>query len=140
MDRRLEAIEDNLGKAVLEHCSSIGASVQANPWHHGRRPEEDSLLQRDILLHFRWYVAISYFTKNREMTFHFSGLFLAAVHNAGLVTLTSTPLNCGPALRELLNRPKNEKLLMLLPIGYASPDATVPDLNRKPVSEYMVCI
>jgi hypothetical protein len=48
----------------------------------------------------------------------YSGLFIAAVHNAGLVTLTSTPLNCGPALRQLLGRPANEKLLMLLPIGY----------------------
>jgi len=64
-----------------------------------------------------------------------AGLFLAAVHNAGLVTLTSTPLNCGPALRILLDRPKNEKLLMLLPIGYPAQDATVPALKRKPLEE-----
>jgi len=67
-----------------------------------------------------------------------AGLFLAAVHNAGLVTLTSTPLNCGPALRLLLDRPKNEKLLMLLPIGYPAHDATVPDLARKPLDEVLV--
>ena len=70
----------------------------------------------------------------------FSGLFLAAVQVAGLVTLTSTPLNCGPALRSLLDRPQNEKLLMLLPLGYPSPDATVPALSRKPVDQYMVTI
>lgn len=68
------------------------------------------------------------------------GLFIAAVHNAGLVTLTSTPLNCGPALRDLLGRPKNEKLLMLLPLGYAADDATVPALERKPVQDYMVSL
>ena len=74
------------------------------------------------------------------MILNFSGLFLAAVHTAGLVTLTSTPLNCGPALRELLDRPKNEKLLMLLPIGYAADDATVPGLQRKALEEYMIKI
>ena len=68
----------------------------------------------------------------------FLGIFLTAVHNAGLVTLTSTPLNCGPALRSLLDRPKNEKLLMLLPIGYPAEDATVPDIRRKPLNEIMV--
>ncbi|XP_042858714.1 iodotyrosine deiodinase 1-like, partial [Penaeus japonicus] len=68
------------------------------------------------------------------------GILLTAIHNAGLVTLTSTPLNCGPALRTLLNRPPNEKLLLLLPVGYPSEDATVPDLKRKPLEEVMVVV
>ena len=67
-----------------------------------------------------------------------AGLFLAAVQVAGLVTLTSTPLNCGPALRSLLNRPSEEKLLMLLPLGYPAPDATVPALSRKPLNQFLV--
>ena len=75
-----------------------------------------------------------------KITFFVSGLFIAAVHNAGLVTLTSTPLNCGPALRQLLGRPSNEKLLMLLPIGYPDNGATVPTLVRKPVEEVMVLV
>jgi len=54
------------------------------------------------------------------------------------VTLTSTPLNCGPAIRSLLNRPANEKLVLLLPVGYPAEDATVPDLQRKPLSEILV--
>ncbi|KAL2082074.1 hypothetical protein ACEWY4_021892 [Coilia grayii] len=68
------------------------------------------------------------------------GLLLAALHNAGLVTVTSTPLNCGPMLRALLRRPANEKLLMLLPVGYAAADATVPDLKRKPLDDIVVYI
>jgi len=64
-----------------------------------------------------------------------AGLFLAAVQQAGLVTLTSTPLNCGPALRSILDRPDNEKLLMLLPVGYPAEGATVPRLERKPLHE-----
>uniref|UniRef100_A0A4W5KF87 iodotyrosine deiodinase n=1 Tax=Hucho hucho TaxID=62062 RepID=A0A4W5KF87_9TELE len=66
------------------------------------------------------------------------GLLLAALQNAGLVTVTTTPLNCGPQLRLLLRRPANEKLLMLLPVGYPAPDATVPDLTRKPLDDIMV--
>ncbi|CAM5133259.1 unnamed protein product [Natator depressus] len=66
------------------------------------------------------------------------GLLLAALQNVGLVTVTSTPLNCGPRLRVLLQRPTNEKLLLLLPVGYPSKDATVPDLTRKPLDDIMM--
>ncbi|XP_060908293.1 iodotyrosine deiodinase [Labrus mixtus] len=68
------------------------------------------------------------------------GILLAALQNVGLVTVTSTPLNCGPQLRVLLKRPVNEKLLMLLPVGYPAADATVPDLKRKPLDDIMVHI
>ncbi|XP_077409044.1 iodotyrosine deiodinase [Vanacampus margaritifer] len=68
------------------------------------------------------------------------GILLAALQNAGLVTVTSTPLNCGPRLRLLLKRPANEKLLMLLPVGYPAKDATVPDLKRKPLHDILVHI
>ncbi|XP_069464226.1 iodotyrosine deiodinase 1 isoform X2 [Ambystoma mexicanum] len=68
------------------------------------------------------------------------GMLLAALQNVGLVTVTSTPLNCGPRLRVLLQRPVNEKLLMLLPVGYPSKDATVPDLARKPLEDIMVVL
>ncbi|GAB1294883.1 Iodotyrosine deiodinase 1 [Apodemus speciosus] len=60
--------------------------------------------------------------------------------NAGLVTVTTTPLNCGPRLRVLLGRPSHEKLLMLLPVGYPSRDATVPDLKRKALDQIMVTV
>ncbi|EPQ19221.1 Iodotyrosine dehalogenase 1 [Myotis brandtii] len=68
------------------------------------------------------------------------GILLAALQNAGLVTVTTTPLNCGPRLRVLLSRPTNEKLLMLLPVGYPSKEATVPDLKRKPLDQVMVTV
>ncbi|KAM7136951.1 iodotyrosine deiodinase 1 [Molossus nigricans] len=68
------------------------------------------------------------------------GVLLAALQNAGLVTVTTTPLNCGPRLRVLLSRPTNEKLLMLLPVGYPSKEATVPDLKRKPLDQIMVTV
>jgi len=65
------------------------------------------------------------------------GFLIAAIHNAGLVTLTHTPSPLG-FLRKLLNRPENEKALVLLPVGYPTDDATVPDLQRKPLDEIMV--
>lgn len=54
------------------------------------------------------------------------------------MTVTTTPLNCGPAIRKLLDRPSNEKLLMLLPVGYPKIGATVPDFKRKPLDHIMV--
>lgn len=68
------------------------------------------------------------------------GILLAALQNAGLVTVTTTPLNCGPHLRMLLGRPPHEKLLMLLPVGYPSKEATVPDLKRKALDQIMVTV
>ncbi|KAK0091303.1 hypothetical protein PV326_003423 [Microctonus aethiopoides] len=67
-----------------------------------------------------------------------SGILIAAIQYAGLVTLTSTPLNCGPALRILLGRPSSEKLCLLFPVGYPADDATVPDLQRKPLSDILI--
>ena len=67
-----------------------------------------------------------------------TGILLAAIHHAGLVTVTTTPLNCGPRLSALLERPVNEKLLLLLPVGFPTAEATVPDFKRKSINEIMV--
>lgn len=66
-----------------------------------------------------------------------AGLFIAAVHRMGLVTLTHTP---SPMvfLRELLGRPANEKALLVMPVGYPAPGAKVPDLSRKALDEIAV--
>ena len=64
------------------------------------------------------------------------GLLLASLHQAGLVTLTHTPSPMG-FLGEILNRPKNEKPFLLIPVGYPAPDARVPDISKKPLDEVM---
>lgn len=61
-----------------------------------------------------------------------AGLFVAALHRMGLSTLTHTPSPMG-FLTEILGRPENEKPIILFPIGYAAPDAHVPDIERKPL-------
>ncbi len=65
------------------------------------------------------------------------GVLLTAIHNAGLVALTHTP---GPLnfLTEILNRPKNEKPFLLIPVGYPEKDVKVPNLKRKELSEVAV--
>jgi iodotyrosine deiodinase len=63
-----------------------------------------------------------------------AGLFVAALHNMGLATLTHTP-NPMQFLAEILERPKNEETMLLFPVGYPSVDALVPDLQRKKLEE-----
>jgi iodotyrosine deiodinase len=62
------------------------------------------------------------------------GFLLTAIHHAGLVALTHTPSPMN-FLSTILNRPKNERPFLLMPIGYAAEDAYVPDLNRKGLNQ-----
>lgn len=64
------------------------------------------------------------------------GLLLAALHNAGLATLTHTPSPM-KFLQEILNRPKNEVPFVLIPVGYPAENARVPDIKRKAIKEIM---
>ena len=68
-----------------------------------------------------------------------AGLFLTAVHHAGLVALTHTPSPMG-FLREVLRRPDNETACLLMPVGYPAPDARVPDLRRKALDDVLVLL
>lgn len=65
------------------------------------------------------------------------GILLAALHDAGLGTLTHTP---SPMrfLSEVLERPKGEQAYVLIPVGYPAEDCTVPAIDRKPLSEVLV--
>ncbi len=63
-----------------------------------------------------------------------TGFLLAALHTAGLATLTHTPNPMG-FLNKVLERPDNERAIMLVVAGYPAPDAVVPDLSRKPLAE-----
>ncbi len=65
------------------------------------------------------------------------GLLIAAIHHAGLVTLTHTPSPM-QFLEKILKRRPNEKAFLLLPVGLPAEDAVVPDITRKPLAEIMV--
>lgn len=64
-----------------------------------------------------------------------TGLLLAAIHHAGLVSLTHTPSPM-KFLNEILGRPKDlERPFLLLVVGYPAIDAKVPDITRKSLAE-----
>ena len=65
------------------------------------------------------------------------GMLISAIHHAGLVTLTHTPSPMG-FLQKVLHRPENERAFLVLPVGYPAADATVPDMDRKPLDQIMV--
>ena len=65
-----------------------------------------------------------------------AGMFLMACHQVGLATLayTPSPMNF---IRNILQRGKNERPFLVVPVGYPAADCTVPDLVKKDVSEIL---
>jgi iodotyrosine deiodinase len=63
-----------------------------------------------------------------------AGFLLAALHDAGLASLTHTPSPMG-FLGELLQRPSSEQAYLLIPVGLPAPDCRVPSIARKPLDE-----
>jgi nitroreductase len=70
-----------------------------------------------------------------------TGFLIAALHHAGLSTLTHTP-NPMKFLNELLDRPKSEKPVMILAVGHPSDEATVPAVAKmkKPLEEILTVL
>lgn len=65
-----------------------------------------------------------------------TGILLSALQNAGISTLTHTPSPMN-FLGEILDRPKNEKPYLLIPVGYAHKENVVPDIKRKHLEEVL---
>ena len=63
-----------------------------------------------------------------------SGLLLIALHNAGLVTLTHTPSPMA-FLSDILNRPPSDKPYLIIPVGFPSENAEVPNIKKKTFKE-----
>ncbi|MGL5733317.1 MAG: nitroreductase family protein [Beijerinckiaceae bacterium] len=66
-----------------------------------------------------------------------TGFLIAALHHAGLATLTHTPSPMG-FLNRICGRPDHEKALILLVAGYPARDAHVPVISKKPLDEVAV--
>lgn len=62
------------------------------------------------------------------------GFLIAAIHQAGLATLTHTPSPMN-FLSKILDRPKNERPFLLLPLGYPAEETYVPKIERKSLKE-----
>lgn len=68
-----------------------------------------------------------------------TGFLLAALHVAGLASLTHTPNPMG-FLGRICGRPANERAFLLIPVGYPADDAQVPDLRKKSLDEIRVTL
>lgn len=88
----------------------------------------------------------SYGLENGEKTQHYyasesvgiaCGFLIAAIHQAGLVTVTHTPSPMN-FLSQLLQRPANEKPFLLLPVGHCKSETFVPDIERKELHKILV--
>ncbi len=70
-----------------------------------------------------------------------TGMLIAALHHAGLATLTHTPSPMA-FLNEILDRPTHERPFLLLVVGYPAEDAQVPvhAMNKKPLQEIVTFV
>lgn len=64
------------------------------------------------------------------------GMLLAALHHAGLATLTHTPSPMN-FMAEVLRRPANERAYLLIPVGFPAEGCRVPDIARKALDEVL---
>jgi nitroreductase len=63
-----------------------------------------------------------------------TGFLIAAIHQAGLVSLTHTPSPMG-FLNSILHVPPDEKPLLILVVGYPAAEAQVPEIRKKSLEE-----
>jgi iodotyrosine deiodinase len=147
-----------IADAALKAKMREAAEREEHDFHNGRAPKEwlDALAPlgtdqtKPHLTDAPWVVVLFRQTHGvnadgTKRTFYYTqescgisaGLFMAAVHHMGLVTLTHTPSPMG-FLGELLERPSNEKAFPVLPVGYPAAEARVPDLGRRTRAEISV--
>jgi nitroreductase len=67
------------------------------------------------------------------------GFLIAALHQAGLATLTHIPSPMA-FLNQILGRPKNERPFVVLPVGYPAANCVVPVISKKPLDEIMLVV
>lgn len=133
----------------------IAAEAEEREFYEHRAPDEwlQALAQlgtdknKPFLETAPWLIAVFYERTGPELDGHKAkryyphestgiavGLLIAALHRAGLATLTHTPSPMA-FLNEILERPKNEVPYLLLVVGHPAENCRVPDIDRKPLSE-----
>lgn len=148
------AISDPAIKAVVREA----AEREEHEFYHGRAPADwltalAPLGTDEVKAHLTdapWLVVVfrqahGVTPEGERVTHYYTqesvgiavGLFVAAIHHMGLVTLTHTPNPMG-FLSDLLQRPANERAYLILPVGHPAPDARVPDIRRKALEEIAV--
>ncbi len=141
---------------ALKQRIRIAAEAEEREFYERRAPGEwlDALAplgtdaDKPFLEIAPWLIAVFYERTGPEVDGHKAkryyphestgiacGLLIAALHQAGLATLTHTPSPMA-FLNELLERPRNEVPYLLLVVGHPAPDCRVPDIQRKPLDAF----
>ncbi|MDE0046253.1 MAG: nitroreductase family protein [bacterium] len=145
-----------VGDAETKRRIRQAAEEEERRFYHHRAPQEwlDALAplgtdeNKPFLEQAPWLIAIfsqkySRLADGRKVKHYYpmesvglaTGMLIAALHVAGLATLTHTPSPMA-FLNEILGRPASvERPFLLLVAGYPAEDATVPDIARKPLGE-----
>lgn len=144
-----------IGDAKIKREIRLAAEEEEREFYAGRAGEEwlEALAhlgtdaQKPFLETAPWLIAVfeqrhgldgegkkvrHYYTK--ESVGLAAGFLIAALHRAGLATLTHTPSPMG-FLNRILERPANEKPFLLLVVGHPAEGATVPNITRKSLGE-----
>jgi len=140
---------------ALKHEIRIAAEAEEKEFYEHRAPNEwlEALAalgtdaQKSFLETASWLIAIfsqpyRILPDGRKLKHYYAtesvgiatGFLVAAIHQAGLVSLTHTPSPMG-FLNKLLHRPAHEKPFLLLVVGHPADDAMVPDIQRKRLTE-----
>lgn len=141
---------------VIKHKIREAAEAEEREFYERRAPEawlEDlAPLGTDATKEFLdvapWLIVVFKLMKADDGTKNYyinesvglaAGHLIAAAHHAGLATLTHTPSPMG-FLNEVLERPSQERPILLIPVGYPAEDCVVPRkaTTRRPLDEYMV--
>lgn len=133
----------------------VGAEEEERAFYNGKAPQEwlDALAplgtdeHKPFLETAPWLIAIfaeSYgeLPDGRKVKHYYTqesvgiatGFLIAAIHHAGLVSLTHTPSPMG-FLNQILGRPTRERPFLILVVGYPADGATVPDITKKPLAQ-----
>ena len=145
------AIQDPLIKQRIR----IAAEAEEREFYERRAPEEwlqalaalGTDASKPFLEIAPWLIAVFYERTGplidghkgkryypHESTGIATGMLIAALHQAGLATLTHTPSPMA-FLNDILGRPKHEVPFLLLVVGHAAEDCRVPDIVRKPLDQ-----
>jgi nitroreductase len=140
---------------ALKHEVRMGAEAEEREFYEHRAPNEwlEALAalgtdaRKPFLETAPWLIAIfsqpyRLLPDGRKLKHYYAvesvgiatGLLVAAIHQAGLVSLTHTPSPMG-FLNKILKRPAYEKPFLLLVVGHPSEGAMVPDIRRKSLEE-----
>ena len=135
-----------IGSSDAKRQVRIAAEEEEREFYSGKASAEwiDALsplgtdADKPYLEHAPWLIAIfgqrkgGLYTGEQRQNYYVTesvgiatGLLLAALHAAGLATLTHTP-NPMRFLNTMCNRPGHEKPIMIVVVGHPAADATIP--------------